>query len=623
VASPAGTCEGSDVGRASVPWLTEEGEVHFYTGTVLRIDLSTRTSVAEPLNMDYARLYIGGKGLLLRYMWDEVRPGLDPWSPESPLYLVTGPFAGTNVTTSSRLVVGCKSPKTGLFNDSYIGGSFAPEMKFAGYDMIVVTGKAAEPTLVVIRDDAVEFRPARRYWGMKTSEIEAAARRDVDAQAKVLSIGPAGENLVTYSCISTDQYHKAGRAGPGAVMGAKNLKAIAIRGTGRVEVGDAPAFLEDVRRIHREYILTEDNLWAHEEGTPILVDVINGGGALPTRHYSTGSFEGAAKINSESFQKIRVKKRACYQCAIACRNFHAVPGARGEGPEYETIALGGANCGIDDIEALMKFNADCDEYGLDTISTGACIALAMEMTEKGIHDFGLRFGEVDGYARAVPLIAARSGIGADLALGERALATKYGHLELAMEVKDLELPGYDPRGAFGMSVTYATSDRGGCHMRSFPVGQEVVAGTLPPDTLEGKPEWIIRSGAGGQNFFALKFSGIWCDFWAIDVDQIAQLMRHVWERDVSEDELMRTGERIWNLGRLFNLREGVAEDDLPERILSEAHATGPATGRVIGREAFAAALREYYSLRGWDEKGVPGEAKLAELGVDVRLPSPA
>ena len=200
--------------------------------------------------------------------------------------------------------------------------------------------------------------------------------------------------------------------------------------------------------------------------------------------------------------------------------------------------------------------------------------------------------------------------------------TRHGHPELAMEVKDLELPGYDPRGAFGMSVTYATSDRGGCHMRSFPVGQEIVAGTLPADTLEGKADWIIRSGAGGQNFFALKFSGIWCDFWAIDVDQISQLMRHVWKRDVSEDELMCAGERIWNLGRLFNLREGVADDDLPERILSEPHPSGAAAGRVIGREAFEAALHEYYSLRGWDENGVPSEAKLAELGVDVRLQQP-
>ncbi len=602
----------------------------FYKGNVLRIDLSAGTTAVEPLNMEWAEQYIGGKGLLLRYLWQEVPPKVDPWSPDNPIILMTGPFAGTGVTTASRLVVGCKSPTTGILTDSYVGGSFAPELKFAGYDAVIITGKVAKPTVVVIKDDVIEFRPADKYVGMKTSAVEEAMRQDVDPDAKTLSIGPAGEKKIPWACISTDQYHKAGRGGHGALMGDKNLKAVVVRGTGSVPVGDAKAFLDLMYRMHTEYILTEDNLWAHEEGTPVLVDVINGGGAFPTRNWSAGVFEGTDKINSESFQKIRTKKRACYQCAIGCRNFHATTfggeEVRGEGPEYETIALCGANCGIADIDALMKFNELCDELGLDTISSGAVVGLAMDLTEKGIKDFGLRFGEVDGYVKAPEMIVSREGAGADLALGTRALAAKYGHPELAMEVKGLELPGYDPRGSFGMSVGYATSDRGGCHMRTYPTGDELIAGTSPANEIDAaKVTQIVvgdsSKGFIGQNMSSIKFSGIWCDFWAITPEQIAILFRELWGRDVAEDKVLKIGERIWNLGRLFNLREGVEKDDLPKKLYAKsgAFADGPSAGQAVGEEKFAAMLAEYYTQRGWDEQGVPSEAKLTELGIDVRL----
>jgi aldehyde:ferredoxin oxidoreductase len=542
---------------------------------------------------------------------------------------VTGPFAGTGVTTASRLVVGCKSPATGTILDSYVGGSFAPEMKFAGYDIVILTGKAATPTVVWIRDDVVEFLPAKGYLGMKTSEIEAALRRDLDPQAKVMSIGPAGENAIPWACLSTDQYHKAGRGGAGALMGMKNVKAVAIRGTGSVSVGDAKAFLASMFALHRDYILTETNLWAHEEGTPALVDLINGGGALPTRNYSAGVFAGAGKINSESFQKIRIKKRACYQCAIGCRNFHGVGGVTCEGPEFETIALCGSNCDVGDIEALTRFNAECDEWGLDTISTGSVVGLAMDLAEKGYADLGLRFGEVAAYLKAPGMIARREGAGAELALGARALAAKYGRPELAMEVKNMELPGYDPRGAFGMGLAYATSDRGGCHMRTYPIADEVIAGSLPPDTLEGKAEKVIggnpAEGMIGENFSSIKFSTILCDFWAVTPEQLRMLFKHLMGRELSDAEIFAIGERIWNLGRLFNLREGVEPDTIPVKLYAEeyAHASGASAGRAIGTATFNAALAEFYALRGWDSHGVPGEAKLAELGVDVRLPDAA
>ena len=598
----------------------------FYQGNVLRIDLSAGTSTVEPLNMEWAEKYIGGKGLLLRYLWEEVPPKVDPWSPESPVILMSGPFAGTNVSTASRLVVGCKSPATGILNDSYVGGSFAPEMKFAGYDAIIITGESPEPVVVTIKDDVVAFVPAKpKYWGLKTSEIEKAMRQDFDEDAKTLSIGPAGEQELVWACLSTDQYHKAGRGGHGALFGRKKLKAIAVRGTGSVTVGDAKAFLADMYRIHTEYVLTEDNLWANEEGTPVLGQIMSDAGVIPTRNWSSGTFDQMEGINSDAFIKIRTKNRACFQCAIGCRQFHEVDGIAGEGPEYETIAICGANCGVGDIAALSKFNQECDELGLDTISSGAVVALAMDLTEKGIKDFGLRFGEVEGYLKAPALIAKREGIGAELALGTRALAAKYGHPELAMEVKNLELPGYDPRGAFGMSLGYATSDRGGCHMRAYPIADEIVGGTLPPDSLEGKAEKIISGnpaeGMIGENFSSVKFSGIWCDFWAVTPEQIAQIFKHAWKREFSEDEVFQIGERVWNLGRLFNLREGVEPDDIPQKLyaVEGAHTTGASAGRSIGTATFKAALQEFYQLRGWDEHGVPSEAKLAELGVDVRL----
>lgn len=589
----------------------------FYTGKVLRIDLTAGAVTVEPLNADWARLYIGGKGLLFRYLLKEVAPGLDPWSPANPLIFMTGPFAGTVVSTCSRLVVGCKSPATGTILDSYVGGSFAPELKYAGYDALIVTGRAAETTLVWIKDDLVELRPAAKYAGMRVSEVEAALHDDLHPQARVVSNGPAGEHQLPWACLSTDQYHKAGRGGAGALMGAKNLKAIAVRGTGAVTVGgDARAFQADLERIHREYVHTADNFWAHEEGTLALVEMVDVAGAMPTRNWSQGSFADTGNVDSAAFLKVKVRNRACSQCAIGCRQFHEIGESRGEGPEFETVALCGPNCGIGDAAALMRFNAACDDLGMDTISTGNVVGLAMDLAERGIADYGLRFGEVEAYVRAPELIAYRDGIGADLALGSRDLAAKHGHPELAMQVKNLELPGYDPRGSFGMSIAYATADRGGCHQRSYVQADEILGGDLAPDTMLGKAERNVY----WQDFTSLKYTGIWCEFWAIDAAQIGQLMKHVWRRNVEEDELMAVGARIWNLSRLFNLREGFrrADDTVPMRLLEEPFVAGPSAARRIGTAGFNESLDEYYALRGWNERGVPTDAKLAELGVDVR-----
>ena len=392
-------------------------------------------------------------------------------------------------------------------------------------------------------------------------------------------------------------------------------------------VGDAKAFLDDMYRIHNEYVLTEDNLWANEEGTPILGADHERRRRHPDAQLVDGHASTASRTSTRtSFLKIRTKNRACYQCAIGCRQFHEVDGVAGEGPEYETIALCGANCGIGDIAALMKFNELCDELGMDTIShAAASSAWPWTSPRRASRTSACASARSRATSRRPSSSRQREGIGAELALGSRGLAAKYGVPELAMEVKNLELPGYDPRGSFGMSLGYATSDRGGCHMRAYPIADEIVGGALPPDTLEGKAMKVVwgnpAEGMIGENFSAVKFAGIWCDFWAVTPEQIAQIFKHAWKREFTEDEVFQIGERIWNLGRLFNLREGVEPDDIPQKLYAEegAHTTGASAGRAIGTETFKKALQEFYQIRGWDEHGVPSEAKLAELGVDVRL----
>ena len=595
--------------------------MEFYVGKVLRLDLTRLRATVEPLDMDWARLYVGGKGLLLRYLFDELVPGTEPLAPENPLILATGPFAGTVAATCSRLAVGCKSPATGLLLDSYVGGSFATELKFAGYDLVIVGGHALEPVLVTINDERVEFLPARgRYWGLETAALEARIRDEMGPRHKVLSTGPAGERCVPFACLSTDQFHKAGRGGAGAVMGAKNLKAIVVRGTGAVNVGAAAVFTAGMLRLQAERVLTADNAWTYEEGTPYLVAAVNGAGALPTRNWRTGSFDGAGTIDSTALLAARTGIRACTQCPLACRQVHAFDDYVCEGPEFETLGLCGANCGIGDLAAVAAFNRACDELGLDTISTGAVVALAMDLCEQGAADYGLAFGDAAGYLAAPYLIATREGWGAELALGARALAALKGQPELAFEVKGLEMPAYDPRGTFGMGLGYATSDRGACHMRAFTAGDDILGGAAAADSLAGRAQLVVDQ----QDFSSVAWTGVWCANMALDTAFLGAHFKYLWGRETSFEELMTIGARIWNLGRLLNLREGLsrADDRLPRRILGTPHPDGVAAGKVIGSGPFREALDEYYALRGWDARGIPrpdtlSRLSLADLGSDL------
>jgi aldehyde:ferredoxin oxidoreductase len=582
-----------------------------YAGYVLRRDLTTGQIRREPLNMKWASDFIGGKGLGYRYLWEDIDPKVDPLSPENEIIFMTGPLAGTIISCSGKCEVITKSPATGTILNCAIGGSLANQLKFAGYDALMIRGRAESPVYIRIEDDNVSIIGAGDLWGKGCHDTEATIRSAIGPYA-VACIGPAGENFVPMSCITSEFYRQAGRGGVGAVMGSKNLKAIAVLGAGSVGVENILEFLDFAYQKMKNDVLTDTNLWAYTDGTATLVDSSQTAGILPTRNFQDGVFEEFEAISSEALKLARYHKKACFGCALGCGNLTRIGGAHVEGPEYETLALAGSNCGISDLGAVVKFNNLCDDLGIDTISAGNTAGFAMELKQRGIVDLGLSFGDVDAYLEVPRLIAERSGIGMDLALGVRHLASKYGGVEFAMEVKRLELPGYEPRGSWGMSLAYATSDRGGCHMRAWPAADEAF-GSLDPFTFEGKAELVVN----GQHYNAVKFSSIICDFWAIALESLAEILSKALSRDLCADDLSRTGERIWNLGRLFNVAGGFRRKDdmLPDRIFNETLKTGFAATKKVPRDAFEKALTEYYSIRGWDNDGVPSERKIKDLGL--------
>ena len=585
-----------------------------YTGNVLRVNLTDGTWKKEPLRKEWIQDYVGGVGLGYRYLVEELDAGIDPLGPENKLYLMTGPLTGTLIPTSSRLVVTTKSPVNDTILLSHVGGSIAGEMKFAGYDVIILEGKAEKPVYVYVQDDEVEIRDAGHLWGKDAYTAQQLIREDLDDERiKVIGIGPAGEHLVKFACLTTDSYHAAGRGGPGAVMGSKNVKAVAVRGTRGVQVKDMPGLLGYLKEIMGEQVLNEDHEWTWTDGTPLIVDMSQETHVLPTRNFQAGHFDGAPKINSQAaLEKCTKNRIACLACPLSCGRYYVKDdGEITERAQYETLALGGSDCGMDDLDAVADFSRLCNHLGMDSISAGNVVGFAMEMTEKGIHDFGVRYGDVEAYLKLTSDIAHRRGAGAELAEGVRPVAEKYGAEDLAIEIKGLEFPGYDPRGAFGMALAYATSSRGACHQRVFVIEHEAF-GDMEPFTFEGKAEQVIK----GQNFTSVKESLLFCDFWRTSRNTYSKLLDLVTDYSFSYDDLVLAGERIWNLGRLFNVREGLRrkEDYLPERMYQDLGGS-LAPDKPIVREAYEACLSEYYELRGWDEEGIPTLAKLEELGL--------
>ncbi len=583
-----------------------------YQNRVLRVDLTKKGAATEPLRMDWAEKYIGSKGLAIKYLYEELKPGIDPLSPENKLLFMTGPMTGTPVPCSGKLSVSAKSPATGTINDCSIGGHAALQIKYAGYDAILLEGALKEPGYLLIEDGSVRFKDAAGLWGKGSHETEGILAEKYGHDYIILSIGPAGENLVTMACINSDYYRQAGRGGIGAVMGSKKLKAIVIKGTGGVKIPDIVENTRKITEILREDVLQEDNTFIYDFGTTAFLEACSDGGIVPNKNFSDATDENWTKYNGEVLLEKKAGKRGCGSCGLGCGNFLKFGDVTVEGPEYESIAVAGPNSGIDDPEAIVKFNKVADDMGLDTISAGDTIAFAMEMTEKGIHDFGIRFGDKVKYIEYLKLMAKREGVGADLALGVKKLSEKYGGTEFAMHVKGLEYPQYEPRGSWGMSLAYAVSDRGACHMRAYAPNEEVFAASIPPYTSEGKGEMVYNLAV----FNAVKFSLCICDFWAtLSFERMAELMTMVTGKEWTEQDMKDVGVRVINIARAFNQREGFdrKDDTIPKRLVNEAIKSGAAAGQKIPQEAFEDMLDQYYAVLGWDKNGMIPDNMLCEL----------
>jgi len=594
-------------------------------GNLLRVNLTTGTCTTEPLNLEWARQFIGGRGLASRYLVEEVPADVDPLGTANKLILATGPLTGTYGAANGRYMVVTKSPLTGTIASSNSGGYFPNELRFAGYDLIIIEGKASTPVYLQIHNGRAALAGASHLWGKSTFETEDQILKEFHGDAKVASIGPAGENMVHFACIVNDKHRAAGRSGVGAVMGSKNLKAVAVRGTGGVGVADPVAFRTAAREAYtalRSHPVTSAGLPAL--GTAVLVNIINQSGALPTRNFASGTFAEAESISGERLVQTYLKRnKGCMGCAIGCGRVTKLEDPRwtgaGEGPEYETLWALGADCGIADLAAVTKANYLCNEYGMDTITAGATVACAMELFEKGIittaeTGMPLRFGDGEALVRAFELIGTGEGFGKKLGLGSYRLADGYGVPEYSMTVKKQEFPAYDGRGIQGMALEYATSNRGACHVRGYLVSPEIlgVPEKLDPQATEGKATWAKIF----QDFTAVVDSSGTCLFttFALGVPHFTRFINAATGMNLTEEQTLEIGDRIWNLERLFNQRAGIdpSQDTLPKRLLTEPLPDGPAQGAVAKLDAM---LPEYYQVRGWSADGIPTEEKLRSLGL--------
>ena len=587
------------------------------TGKILKIDLSSGAIESADTPVEWVELYTGQKGLGSRILMEDFDPGTDPYSAENRVVLSTSIMGGTIVACSSKLAMTTKSPLSGTITDGSVGGHTGAELKYAGYDAVQISGKADKLCYLYISDEKTEIKDAGFLKGMGTFDVDTELKKaEGDEELKVLAIGPAGENMVPFSCVSSERYRQLGRGGIAAVMGSKNLKAIAIRGRQGVNVHDLKGLLAYAKEVTERDEVTSDDNEIYDLGTPCLVDYSQESGLLPTRNFQEGRYEHAEKINGQSFKDVRKNKKGCFSCGIACGNYVVDGESRVEGPEYESIVLGGSSIGIGERAKVIEFNAICDDLGLDTISSGGTIAYMMEATEKGVHDFGIRFGESEKALDMLRKMAYREGIGDEAAMGSKALSEKYGGNDFAIQVKGLELPGYDPRGSWSMGIAYVTAPRGGCHMSAYPIALEAW-GELDPFTFEGKGKLV----ADMQNSQFCKFSMGVCDFWPIEDDTLGRLFELAYGGEWPPEKVCRTGERIFNLQRMFNVMAGFdrSEDRLPERFHRELLKAGPPEGIAYTKEAFDAAMDEYYNYRGWDERGRPTVEKLESLGIEQKF----
>lgn len=594
-----------------------------YQGVILRLNLTDGTINKEKLNIDDAHKYIGGRGLGTKIFMDEVAPEIDPFSIDNKVIFMTGPLTGTNTPTGGRYMVITKSPLTGTIASSNSGGYWGAELKFAGYDAIIIEGKSEKPVYINIADDLVEIKDATSIWGKLVDETTTTLENIHGDKARVAMIGPAGENLSKISGVINERGRAAGRSGVGAVLGSKNLKAIVVRGTKKVNVADSDKLktaFSNAMAIINENAVTSQGLPAY--GSAVLVNIINENGVLPTKNFQESQFAKADDISGETLaEKYLKKKDPCFRCPIGCGRYCEVDGIEGSGPEYETIWGFGSDCGVSDLGAIIKANYWCNEYGLDTISASSTIAAAMELYEKGYikkEDLEggpeLVWGNADAIIEWIKLMGQGKGLGEKMAQGSYRLCESYGVAELSMSVKKQEMPAYDPRGVQGIGLNYATSNRGGCHVRGYMISPEILGlpQSLDRFTTEGKANWTKIF----QDFTASIDSVGMCLFtsFALGADSYAELYNAITGENITDNEFIEIGERIWNLERLFNLKAGIdpSQDTLPKRLLEDEIVDGPSKGWV---NKLSVTLPEYYKLRGWTENGLPTDEKLEELGL--------
>jgi aldehyde:ferredoxin oxidoreductase len=618
---------------------------HGYNGKILRVDLDNESmSVEEPQELFYSR-YLGGGALALSYLLKELKPKSDPLGPENLLVFAGSVIAGTPAAGLSRFSVAAKSPLTGAFGEAEAGGWWIPELKFAGFDAIIIKGKARKPVYLWVHDGEAQIRDAGHLWGKPTKEAQEGIREELgDKRIRIALIGPSGEKLVKVACIINELQHANGRTGLGAVMGSKNLKAIAVRGKKRMKVADGEAvrrLSKWLRDTYEEPYFSLGNL-----GTARVAAVLSKQGILPTLNFREGSFDPVDAISGETMAKTILKRRGtCYGCFIRCKREvqvgkpYLVDPIYG-GPEYETIAAFGSMCGVADLKAISQANQFCNAYGLDTISTGSLISFAMECYENGILTKGdtdgldLRFGNGEAMMRMLEMIGKREGLGDILADGHCPAAEKFGKgaINFAIHVKGMPAPFHEPRGKVGVGLAYATSATGPDHMEfphdPFWTSEAGIAllrplGILEPvDALDLGPKKVRLFVYLQQYWNLLNSLGI-CMFTAkpfgpYTFSAIVDYVKAVTGWETSLFDLLKVGERHANMARIFNLREGfTARDDvLPDRFFQPLEG-GPLKGKTIDREQFSTAMETYYEMMGWDpETGIPREGKLAELDLD-------
>jgi len=605
-----------------------------FSGKILSINLKNGSTKTVPLDTDSIRDFIGGKGYAAKLLWENTKPKIDPLGSENIIILATGPLTATRIPATGRMCFVTKSPLTYTYDDSHVGGHFASEMKYAGYDFIIIKEKAESPVYIYIKDKDVQIFDAASLWGKDSFETEERIRdTHNDRRIRVASIGPAGENLVRYACVNIDLYRQAARGGVGAVMGSKNLKAIAVRGSGFIDVHDPDKFDRYVEEAYNA-IETDKNLYTMRRwGTGRSVAWSSSQSLYPTKNYQSATFRGAEKLSGEEMErKIWIKRKACFGCPIHCGHLAVIrgnskySGSVVEGVEYETTALLGADCGIDDLEAVTYANMLCDKLGLDTLSTGGTIAWAMECYERGLitdeetSGLELKFGNNEAMIKMIEAIAYRKELGNILAEGVKKASEKIGGKEFAMHVKGLELPGWAIRAAPSMGLAYATADRGGCHQRAWPISYDLGSKTPDGKILERfSTEGKVYPTKYQQDVTASLYSLIACDFatGTIGIDKYINLLNAATGWSYNKEEFIKTGERIWNLIRLYNIREGLGkkDDNLPERIHNDPLPEGVAKGKRLPKKDFDKMLSMYYELRGWDENGVPKKETLEKLGL--------